>query len=107
MQKLFLTALTSVSLSLISFSASAQATNPFVGEIMIVSFNYCPGNWLPADGRLLNTTDYQTLYDVIGTTYGGDGATTFALPKLTLKNPNTTKPFLACITPLGVYPSRN
>jgi microcystin-dependent protein len=43
---------------------------------------YLPAGYLPADGSLLPITDYEALYNVIGTTYGGDGITTFALPNL-------------------------
>lgn len=59
-------------------------SEPYIGEIKLVGFNFAPMDWLPCDGRLLQISEaqYQVLFSVIGTTYGGDGATTFALPNL-------------------------
>jgi len=54
----------------------------FVGQIMSFGFNYAPQGWLPCDGRLLPISSYETLYTLVGTTYGGDGQSTFALPDL-------------------------
>jgi len=57
--------------------------DPFVGEISLwAPQRGMPDGWLPCDGRLLKITDYQVLFAVIGTQYGGDNVT-FALPKLT------------------------
>lgn len=54
-----------------------------IGEVVAFAGNYSPeGNWSFADGRLLPISDYQALFTLIGTTYGGDGQTTFALPDL-------------------------
>lgn len=53
-----------------------------IGEIAAFAGNYEPGGWMFADGRLLAISEYDTLFNVIGTTYGGDGNTTFALPDL-------------------------
>ena len=55
---------------------------PFIGEIKTVSFSAVPNGWAKCDGQLLNIADYGTLYNLIGTTYGGDGVTTFAVPNL-------------------------
>lgn len=61
----------------------AQASSdPFIGELMLFGGDYCPRNWLPADGRLLSVSTYQTLFSLIGSTYGGDGTINFALPDL-------------------------
>lgn len=54
----------------------------YVGEIRMFSGNYAPENWLPCDGRLLSVSEYEMLFSLIGTTYGGTGGTTFALPDL-------------------------
>ncbi|PRC95006.1 phage tail protein [Solimicrobium silvestre] len=59
----------------------------FIGEIRIFAGNYAPVDWLFCDGSLLNITEYQTLYALIGTAYGGNGNTTFALPNLNGKLP--------------------
>ena len=55
---------------------------PFIGEIRVFSFAYPPPGWLPCNGQLLLIKQYQRLYRVFGTTYGGDGETSFALPNL-------------------------
>lgn len=54
----------------------------FIGTITMVGFNFPPVGWEPCDGRLLPISQYDALYALIGTTYGGDGQTTFALPDL-------------------------
>jgi microcystin-dependent protein len=55
---------------------------PFVGQIISVGFNFAPLGWFPCDGRTLQILDYQPLYAIIGTTYGGGGISDFALPNL-------------------------
>jgi microcystin-dependent protein len=55
---------------------------PMIGEIKTVSFAAVPSGWAKCDGQLLNISDYGVLFNLIGTTYGGDGTTTFALPNL-------------------------
>jgi len=55
-------------------------SDPYVGEIRIFAGKNPPRGWLFCNGQLLNVTEYVNLYSVIGTTYGGDGQTTFALP---------------------------
>lgn len=55
---------------------------PFVGEIRMFAGNFAPAGWMFCDGQLLPIADNDTLFALIGTTYGGDGQTTFALPDL-------------------------
>jgi len=55
---------------------------PFVGQIMPASFGIIPKGWAPCNGALLAITTNQALFSLIGTTYGGDGIRTFALPDL-------------------------
>lgn len=57
-------------------------TEAFIGEIMLFCGNYAPNGWMPCDGRLLPIAQYDALYSVLGTTFGGDGAETFGLPDL-------------------------
>ncbi len=57
-------------------------SQPFVGQIIAVGFNFAPDGWFPCDGRLLPISQYDVLFALIGTTYGGDGQTNFALPNL-------------------------
>ncbi|KUF09433.1 phage tail protein [Pseudoponticoccus marisrubri] len=60
-------------------SAGPQA---FLGEIIPTAGSYCPRGTAEANGQLLSIADHSTLYSLLGTTYGGDGQTTFALPDL-------------------------
>jgi microcystin-dependent protein len=57
-------------------------STPFVGEIRAVGFSFAPVGWALCDGSLLPISAYEVLFSLIGTTYGGDGETTFALPDL-------------------------
>ena len=57
-------------------------SDQYVGEIRIFGGNFAPVDWRICDGSLLPIADYQVLYTLLGTTYGGDGITTFALPDL-------------------------
>ena len=55
---------------------------PYVGEIRIFAGNFNPSGWMFCDGSLLAISENETLFQLIGTTYGGDGQSTFALPDL-------------------------
>lgn len=55
---------------------------PFIGQIMLFGFNFTPYGWAICDGRLLPISENEALFALIGTTYGGDGMTTFGLPDL-------------------------
>jgi microcystin-dependent protein len=55
---------------------------PFVGEIRMFGGSFAPANWAFCNGQLLSISSYEVLYNLIGTTYGGNGTTTFALPDL-------------------------
>jgi len=55
---------------------------PYVGEIRMAGFNFAPNGWMFCDGSILPIAEYETLFNLIGTTYGGDGQSTFALPDL-------------------------
>jgi len=57
-------------------------SQPFVGEIRMAGFNFPPAGWARCDGSLLPIAENDTLFNLIGTTYGGDGQSTFALPDL-------------------------
>lgn len=59
-----------------------NADNPYVGEIAIFCGNFAPAGWAFCDGSLLPISEYDTLYQLIGATYGGDGQNTFAVPDL-------------------------
>ncbi len=57
-------------------------STPYIGEIRIVGFTFAPPGWLQCDGSLQSIQNNETLYSLIGTTYGGDGQNSFALPDL-------------------------
>ncbi|MBT9314088.1 phage tail protein [Leptothoe spongobia] len=57
-------------------------TEPYIGEIRMFGFNFAPRNWAKCNGELLSINQNQSLYSILGTTYGGDGRTSFALPEL-------------------------
>ena len=57
-------------------------TEPFIGEIRWLPFSRTPTGWLPCDGNPVSIGGYETLYTLIGTTYGGDGVSSFATPDL-------------------------
>ncbi len=59
-----------------------MADQPYVGEITIFAGNYAPLGWQFCSGQLVQISEYDTLFNLIGTTYGGDGQSTFALPDL-------------------------
>lgn len=60
---------------------------PYIGEIRMFAGNFAPAGWAFCDGQLLPISEYDTLFVVIGTTYGGDGQSTFALPNLQSRVP--------------------
>jgi hypothetical protein len=77
---------------------AAQCT---IGTIVLNVSIYYSSDYLPADGRLVQITAYNELFTVIGTLYGGDGRTTFALPDLRAAAPNNTQ-YLVCVS--GAFP---
>ena len=56
--------------------------DPFIGGIIMFAGNFAPRGWAFCDGQLLPISQYSALFSILGTTYGGDGRTTFALPDL-------------------------
>jgi microcystin-dependent protein len=67
-------------------TAKAQET-PLIGQLMLFGGNFCPRYWAEANGALLPISQYTALFSIFGTTYGGDGRTTFALPDLRGRTP--------------------
>ncbi|SDQ85260.1 tail fiber protein [Pseudoxanthomonas sp. CF125] len=62
-------------------------STPYVGEIRLFGFPRVPNGWFPCDGSLQSISEYEVLFTLIGTTYGGDGQTTFAVPNLSGRVP--------------------
>ena len=81
-------------------AASADIMS-YVGEIALVGFNFVPNGWAAADGSSLPISEHEALFNLIGTTFGGDGSSTFNLPKLDAPAQGMTY----VVSLYGVYPS--
>jgi len=81
--------------------------DPYLGEIRLFPYVYVPAGWAACDGSLLQINQYTALFSLLGTTFGGDGQTTFALPDLRSKVPLPPGQGTYCIAMQGVYPSRD
>jgi len=68
-------------------SGPAFAQEPFLGQMTFWAGNFAPRGWALCDGQILPINQYQALYSLLGTTYGGDGRTTFALPDMRGRSP--------------------
>lgn len=68
--------------ALISPLPSTAAADPFIGEVMCGGWNFAPQGFMEMNGQLLSIAEYEALFALIGTTFGGDGQTTFALPDM-------------------------
>lgn len=75
-------ALLTMTLASVPASVLACGLDAYLGQTCIIAGAYCPNGTLPAEGQLLPITNYQALYSLLYTTYGGDGRTNFALPDL-------------------------
>ena len=75
---------TLTALSLLGFAgpAAAQATEPFIGQIMCAAFNFAPRGWAELNGQTLQIQSNTALFSLLGTNYGGNGQTTFSLPDM-------------------------
>ena len=62
-------------------------SEPFLGEIRMFGFGFAPQGWAPCNGQLLPISQNTALFSLLGTTYGGDGRTTFALPDMRSRVP--------------------
>ncbi|HIE4563041.1 TPA: phage tail protein [Stenotrophomonas maltophilia] len=62
-------------------------STPYLGEVRLFPYNFAPVGWFECDGRLLPIAEYEVLFNLIGTTYGGNGVDTFGLPNLSGRVP--------------------
>jgi microcystin-dependent protein len=99
-------ALLAALVGLAAFAAPAAAQEPFLGEVQIVGFTFCPRGFAQMNGQLLPINQNQALFQLLGTTYGGNGQTTFALPTAKPTFTATGAPLLYCIALQGIFPSR-
>jgi microcystin-dependent protein len=80
---------------------------PYLGEIRMFGGDFAPRGWARCHGQLLPISEHAPLYSLIGTTYGGDGVDTFALPDLRQDRvPAAALPITFIIALAGVYPPR-
>ena len=86
---------------------AAALTQPYYSEIMMTGASFCPVGWLPADGRALPISEYETLFQLIGITYGGDGETTFNVPMIDPIRSASGMTLLPCIAVSGIFPTPN
>ena len=93
--------------AMLLMSAGAAATpasassEPYIGEIATFPYSFCPRGWAETDGSLLEISKHTALFSLLGTKYGGDGRTTFALPDIS--SPGVKH----CIALVGIFPSRS
>ncbi|NDJ62314.1 MAG: phage tail protein [Chloroflexi bacterium] len=66
----------------VTTQANAQASDPFLGQLAYVGFGFAPRDWADCNGQLLSISQHTALFALLGTMYGGDGRTTFALPDM-------------------------
>src|SRR5690606_23022826 len=77
-------------------------SEPFLGEIRSFAFNFAPKGWALCNGQLLTIAQNQALFSILGTTYGGNGTTNFALPDLRGRTPMHPGQSLSAGTRIGV-----
>ena len=77
---------------------------PFLGQIELFPYNFAPKGWLACTGQFLPINQYQPLFALLGTNFGGDGRTNFALPDLRKKAPAVSLQY--CIAIFRIFPSR-
>jgi len=86
--------------------ATPAASEPLLGDTLIVAFNFCPKGWALMNGQLLPINQNQALFSLLGTTYGGNGQVNFALPTAKPIVTATGVALTQCIALVGAFPSR-
>ena len=98
-------AVATVAFLLSGFSNSpGHAQTPTLGQVTLFGNNFCPRGWAETNGQLLPISSNSALFSLFGTNFGGDGRTTFGLPKLPKSQNNSMR---YCVAIIGTYPSRN
>lgn len=96
-----------VSASVLTQTTNGAQAQLFLGEVATFAFNFCPLGWAEANGQLLQIAQNSALFNLLGTQYGGDGVTTFALPNAKAAVTLTTGATLTqCVSLQGIFPSR-
>jgi len=78
---------------------------PYLGETRIYAFGFAPAGWMVCDGQRIPISENEQLFQLIGTTYGGDGESDFALPKVAGPSSGNT-PLRVCISLFGAWPQQ-
>ena len=78
----------------------------FLGDVRAMSFKFAPQGWALCDGQLLSIAQNQALFSLLGTQFGGDGKSTFALPALPGVPTQNGAELTYCIALKGVYPGK-
>jgi microcystin-dependent protein len=93
--------------SLAAASPAAAQSEPFLAQTFTFAGNFCPRGWAPMNGQELPINQNQALFSLLGTNYGGNGQTTFALPTAKPTFTATGVTMTQCIALQGVFPSRD
>src|SRR5262249_52724139 len=88
-------------------SGSVDPTIPYLGEVIPFAGNFAPSGWALCNGQLLPINQNQALFALLGTTYGGDGRTTFALPDLPYRTVIRAHTLNATSPDMGLQPGAN
>lgn len=103
--------LTAAVVGLLAVSTASSRAEPHMSQIGVFAFGFCPKTWVPADGRLLQIATNQGLFALLGTKYGGNGTTNFAVPKITAvsapSNGIPAQKITICIAAEGVFPAHD
>lgn len=86
--------------------ALACGVDSYMGEVCGTAATYCPDGTLPANGQTVQIRQYQALYALLGTRFGGDGKSTFGLPNLRDNMPQPLASLTYCIVERGLWPPR-
>lgn len=86
MKRHLTTAVLAGALSIVGINL-ASAQEMYIGEVRLFAFNWCPTGWLQANGQLLPIASYSAVFALLGTSFGGNGTTNFALPNLSGRAP--------------------
>lgn len=100
------TALVIAAATLLPGNAAACSAESYLGSVCTTAATYCPRGYAPADGQTMDITQNTALFSLLGTRYGGDGRTTFALPDLRKQGGKGAK-LLHCIALTGYFPPQN
>jgi microcystin-dependent protein len=95
-----------VTLTLGAGSAALASLDPFVGQTMATAYWFCPRGWAAMNGQLLPISQNTALFSLLGTRYGGNGSTNFALPTAKPIFSATGETLTQCIALQGIFPPR-